>query len=248
MVKLPAGTGNWREGWIGPAKELMGLPEGLTPHQAAMVSINPPTAYQMLKEFVPLRSGDWIIQNAANSAVGRLVIQMAKVWGIRTINVVRRSELKSELEALGADVVCVEGDFLPKTAEAVTNGQEIRLALNAVGGESAQNLAKVLAKNGILVTYGGMSKQPFRVSTGALIFKNISIRGFWITDWLRTAKREGVDLMFQEITAMFKKGLLQIPVVKTYRIEEAREALEHAMEGGRNGKILFEFNESYRRH
>ena len=137
-----------------------------------------------------LQPGDWVLQNAANSAVGRAVIVMAKSMGVHTVNIVRRPELIPELRALGADHVFVESDdWCEQIGDVVADGPRRGWRFNAVGGESALRLANALSREGVLVTYGGMGRQPMRIPNGLLIFKNLVWTGFWITAWYKHASR-----------------------------------------------------------
>jgi trans-2-enoyl-CoA reductase len=200
-----------------------------------MLAVNPPTAYRLLTDFVDLNPGDWVIQNAANSAVGRAVIAIAHAKGLHTINVVRRAELIPELTALGAD--CVLTDEVPVSKQLV--GREIKLALNAVGGESARQLAKALAPHGTHVTYGAMAREPVRLDNSLLIFRDIRFRGMWISDWYRRATRADITAMFTELKPLIHAGQLTAPVEKLYPLDQFRDALAHAARDRRAGKILF---------
>jgi trans-2-enoyl-CoA reductase len=193
----------------------------------------------MLRDFVDLSPGDFVIQNAANSAVGRLVIRIAKANHWRTINLVRRPELIAELRALGGNVVLLDNDEVKEHIVATTNGAPVRLALNAVGGESALRLANALCPGGAHVTYGAMGRQPLRIPNGLLIFKDLRWRGFWITQWYREASHEAEADMFAELLALSKRGLLHTPVEHIYLLAEAATAVKHASQGQRMGKILF---------
>ena len=238
-VLLPHGYGTWREAGVVKASELTVVPDGIAPEQAAMLKINPATALRMLRDFTELKPGDWVLQNAANSAVGRAVIQLAHAAGWRTVNVVRRAELADEMRAAGADVVLVEGEDLPAQIAAATNGAEIQLALNAVGGDSADRLAKALAPGGTIVTFGAMSRQPLRIPNGLLIFKDLRWRGFWISQWYRHAPPHARAAMFAELFDLMQRGVLHAPVERVYPLAEATAALTHAAQAGRAGKILF---------
>ena len=238
-VLLPHGYGSWRECGVARAENLSVVPPGIAAQQAAMLKINPATALRMLRDFTELKPGDWVLQNAANSAVGRAVIALAHAAGWRTVNVVRRAELIGELRALGADAVLVEGEDLPAQIAASTDGAELRLALNAVGGDSALHLAKALASGGTVVTYGAMSRQPLRIPNGLLIFQDLRWRGFWISQWYRTAPAEAVAAMFAELFTLAQSGVLHAPVERIYPLAEAAAALAHAAQSGRSGKILF---------
>ena len=239
VVLLPHGLGTWREAVVVPEKDLIEIPSDVPLEQAAMLKINPPTAYRMLHDFVSLKSGDWMIQNAANSGVGRATIQIAKALGIRTVNVVRRPELVDELKAEGGDVVLLEGDDLKVRVKEATGGAKILLGFNSVGGESALNLANTLANGGVIVTFGAMSKQPLRIPNGLLIFKDLSWRGFWLTRWYQNATREERDAMFAVLVPLLQSGKLKSKIEKTYPLSQAKEAITRALEGKRDGKILF---------
>src|SRR6266498_2158978 len=154
LVILPHNVGTWRDAVAVKADEMVVVPAGIEPVHAAMLKINPMTAWRLLHDYVDLRKGDWLIQNAANSAAGRAVIQIAHELGYKTVNVVRRSELISELRAEDGDVVLVDGENLRDEVKGATGGAPIRLGLNAVGGESALRLANCLAPGSPLVTFG----------------------------------------------------------------------------------------------
>src|SRR5213596_3735795 len=159
LVILPHNIGTWRDAVAVKADELVVVPAGIKPVHAAMLKINPMTAWRLLHDYVDLARGDWLIQNAANSAAGVAVIQIARELGFKTVNMVRRTELIEELRAEGGDVVLVDGEDLREEVKAATNGAPIRLGLNAVGGDSALRLANCLAPESTLVTYGSMSLQ-----------------------------------------------------------------------------------------
>ncbi len=241
LVKLPVGAGSWREFLTCPAEALLSLPATLDPLQAAMLSVNPPTAWRMLHDFVELKPGDWIAQNAANSGVGRCAIAIAKHLGLRSVNLVRRPELEPELKALGAEHVLVEGPEVHRRIAEITGDRPPRLACNAVGGDSALALAKALAPGGSLVTYGAMAKAPLTIPNALLIFKDIRFLGFWLTRWTR-AHPGAARAMFEEhIIPLAAAGLLRVPVAATYPIDRARDAVAHALRAERAGKVLFEF-------
>ena len=194
QVILPHNFGTWREACAVQADKLIVVPAELDPVQAAMLKINPLTAWRMLHDFVSLGQGEWFIQNAANSAAGRAAIQIARALGYRSVNVVRRPELLDELRAEGGDVVLLDDEQLRAAVAEQTGGAEIRLALNAVGGESALRMAKTLASDATMVTYGAMSLQPLTIPNGMLIFKNLRFTGFWVNKWYdqaTTAERSG---------------------------------------------------------
>ena len=241
LVILPHNAGTWRDAVAVKADELVVVPAGIEPVHAAMLKINPMTAWRLLHDYVDLARGDWLIQNAANSAAGRAVIQIAHELGYKTVNVVRRSELIGELRAEGGDVVLVDSENLRHEVQDAIGGPPIRLGLNAVGGESALRLANCLAPGSTLVTYGAMSLQPLKIPNGLLIFKDLRFRGIWINKWYDNATPAQRMEAFQHLFEMAKRGLLQTKVEKAYPLSEAKSAVAHAARGQRSGKIIFEF-------
>jgi trans-2-enoyl-CoA reductase len=241
LVILPHNTGTWRDAVAVKADELVVVPAGINAVHASMLKINPMTAWRLLHDYVDLARGDWLIQNAANSAAGRAVIQIARELGYKTVNVVRRAELIGELRAEGGDVVLVDSENLRHEVNDTIGGPPVRLGLNAVGGESALRLANCLAPGSTLVTYGAMSLQPLKIPNGLLIFKDLRFRGIWINKWYDNATPAQRMEAFQHLFEMAKRGLLQTKVEKAYPLSEAKTAVAHAARGQRSGKIIFEF-------
>ena len=241
LVIPPHNVGTWREALAIKASELVVVPPGIDPAQTAMLKINPLTAWQLLNGYVDLNEGDWLIQNAANSAAGRAVIQIAHTLGFKTVNLVRRPEVIEELRALGGDVVLLDDDSVRDKAKKETGDAKIKLGLNCVGGDSALRVANSLAFGGTMVTFGSMSLQPFKMPTGLLIFKNLSFRGIWINHWYDNATPEQRMDAFRPLFEMAKRGLLQTKIEKAYPLGEFQAAVEHAAQPKRSGKIIFGF-------
>jgi trans-2-enoyl-CoA reductase len=241
LVILPHNVGTWRDAVAVKAEELVVVPDGIEPAQAAMLKINPLTAWRLLHDYVDLQKGDWLIQNAANSAAGRDVIQIAHELGYKTVNVVRRAELVDELRAEGGDVVLVDGENLREEVKNATAGASIRLGLNSVGGDSALRLANCLAPGGTLVSFGAMSLQPLKIPTGLLIFKDLRFRGIWINKWYENATPSERMETFRSLFDMAARGLLKTKIEKAYPLSEVKAAVAHASQGKRSGKIIFEF-------
>jgi trans-2-enoyl-CoA reductase len=241
LVILPHNLGTWREAAAVKAGELVTVPPAIDPVHAAMLKINPMTAWRLLHDYVDLKKGDWLIQNAANSAAGSAVIQIAHELGYKTINVVRRAELIDELRSKGGDVVFVDGEDLREEVKSATDDAPIRLGLNAVGGDSALCLANCLAPGSTLVTFGAMSLQPLKIPNGLLIFKDLRFRGIWINKWYDNATTEERMDAFRPLFEMAKRGLLKAKVEKAYPLNDAKAAVVDAARGKRSGKIIFKF-------
>ena len=228
---------SWREEGNWPARDLVPVPSGIDPRRACVLRVNPPTAWCLLRQFSELKPGDWIAQNAATSAVGRAAIEIAKVNGWKTLNIVRRPESADELRSLGADAVLVDGPEMAADAAAILGGSKPRLGLNAVGGASATRLAGLLAEGSPLVTYGAMSKEALKIPNGFLIFRNLDFRGFWLTRWLRCAPEEEKNAMFGEIFRLAARGCFAPRVAAEFPIGDVTAAVEDAA-GGSGGKVL----------
>ncbi|XP_043940998.1 enoyl-[acyl-carrier-protein] reductase, mitochondrial isoform X3 [Protopterus annectens] len=188
VIPADAGLGTWRTEAVYNEKTLTKVPHDIPLVCAATLSVNPFTAYRMLHDFETLQPGDTVIQNAANSAVGQAVIQLGTALGIRTVNVVRDRPdfqmLEDRLISIGADYVVTEETLRkPEMKDLFKKIPRPRLALNCVGGKSSIELLRHLQRGGTMVTYGGMSKQPLTVPVSALIFNDIKLRGFWMTQW-----------------------------------------------------------------
>ncbi|CAI5441576.1 unnamed protein product [Caenorhabditis angaria] len=207
VIPNKSGLGTWRELGVHGENDVFPIDNELPLEYAAVFQVNPPTAYRMLKDFIDLKPGDTVIQNGANSAVGKQVIQICRILGVKTVNVVRNrenlSDLVAELTKLGATDVITEEDLYGRKKKF----KGVKLALNCVGGRSSLFLASVLDHGGSMVTYGGMSKQPVQSPTGPLIFKDISLRGFWMSRWYDIQKTPQKRLeMYSDLAKWMKSG------------------------------------------
>lgn len=237
-VLMPIAAGSWVSHAVAKAQSLMPLPAEGDACQLAMLTVNPPTASLLLSEFVELQAGDWVMQNAANSAVGEYVIQLAKARGVHTVNVVRRDDMVPVLEAHGADVVLVDGPDLAARVAAATNGAKIRLALDAVGGSATDRLAQSVAVGGTVVNYGAMSGEACKVAPGSFVFRNITLRGFWLAFWFRQATVPQQMALYTDLAQRIVRGELTARVHRTFPLAQVQDAVALAASGGRDGKVL----------
>jgi len=232
---LPTTGSLWAEQAVLPAGRAVKILGNPDPLQAAMLKVNPPTAYGMLTHFARLEPGDWIVQNAANSGVGRCVIQIARLMGVRTLNVCRRPELIDELTQLGGDLCVLEDSDLP------AHGIEAKLAFNSVGGTSALNLMNILAPGGTHITYGAMARTGLKIPNGPLIFKDLRFRGFWVTRWLEALPYPELQQLVNQLAQWIEAGKLVQPIDTVFRPEQIDEALARAAQEKRSGKVLLKF-------
>ena len=213
-VLLPVGCGTWSTHVVADAKRLMPLPNAADPVQMSMLTVNPPTAALMLSEFVDLQAGEWVIQNAANSGVGGYLIQIARARGLKTVNVVRRESALASLADSGGDVVLVDGPDLHKRVAEATGKARIRLGIDAVGGASTEHLARCLAEGATLVNYGAMSGEPCQISPGSFVFRDITLRGFWLALWFRKATPQQQMALYGDLAkriAAAERGIFDEP-------------------------------------
>jgi trans-2-enoyl-CoA reductase len=237
-VLLPAGSGTWSTHVVAPAARLIPLPNEADAKQLSMMTVNPPTASLLLSDFVNLQPGDWVIQNGANSGVGSYVIQLAKLRGFKTVNVVRRDSAVSGVQSQGADVVVVDGDDLADRVKAATGGAAIKLGIDAVGGKATMRLAACLGESGTVVNYGALSGEPCMVSPRELVFRDVVLKGFWLAKWFRTTPPPKQYALLTEIAGLIATGKLSTPIQATYDVAQIKEAVAAAAMGERQGKIL----------
>ncbi|MES2659655.1 MAG: 2-enoyl thioester reductase domain-containing protein [Verrucomicrobiota bacterium] len=232
-------SATWASHAIVPGEVLFKLPCGIDPLQAAMLKVNPATAWQLLHGFGDLQKGDWIVQNVGNSAVGRCVIQLARDLGIRTISFVRRAELFQELHDLGANHVFLDDDDGLSSAKEALGGAHAALAFNAVGGDSALRLMKLLRESGSHITYGAMGRKPVTIPNGLLIFRDIQVRGLWVSRWIENAPKDEVAAVYENLAARVAAGKLVQMVDSTFPLEAFQDALARLDAPERSGKVLF---------
>jgi len=222
-----------------PADCLFKLPAGFDPLQAAMLKVNPATAWRLLYGYGDLQKGEWIVQNVGNSAVGRCVIQLARDLGIRTISFVRREELFDELRELGADYVFLDDDKGFLAAKEVLGGANAALAFNAVGGESALRLMKLLRESSSHISYGAMGRKPVTIPNGLLIFRDIRVCGLWVSRWLENTPLAEVHEVYRNLASRVAAGKLIQKVDSTFPLADYQAALARLDAAERSGKVLF---------
>ncbi len=239
---ISLGRTNWAQQVKLKAEQAIKVPADLDLLQLAMLKANPPTALLMLRDYVGLDPGDWVIQNAANSAVGRHVIRLARARGVHTVNLVRRDSLISDLTEIGADVVLVDGAGIAETVKAETGGASIKLGLDAIGGGAAMRIADCLADDGTVVNYGFLSGEPCMITPHQIILHGIMLTGFWLVKALREMGRPDIESLYRELCGRFADGTLHVPVAATHGLEDIKQALAEAGREGRDGKILLRPN------
>lgn len=239
LVFVPSGGSNaWRERLAVPAVTLFPLPAEADLQQLSMAAVNPTTAGVLLDSVVDLQPGDWIVQNAGNSAVAACVVAYAKARGLHVISLVRRPEAAAEAAAFGSDLVFVEGKELKAQIAEAGVKPKARLGLDGVGGRSAMSVASLLGFGATVAAYSAMSGEPAMISPMDGIFRDIRYRGVFLGHpHVRDSKGAGEAL--REGLSLIATAKLTVPVGGVYRLEDYREAIARS---GQGKKILFKPN------
>lgn len=242
--KVPAGTrvifssiGTWKEYVTLPAALVIPTPEGMSDEVACQAFVNPMTAYGMLEKS-GLKEGEWLLVTAGASAFGKLVIQMAKDKGIKVACTVRREEQKQMLYDLGAALVInTETEKLQKViAEKTEEG--VAMVFDAVGGTLGARALSTLKTGGKMMVFGLLSLENIPLNSGLLIFKDISVEGFWLSSWIENLSNEERNKAFKTVFTYLLSQKVKVDIQRSYPLEEYKAALEEYEKGGRNGKII----------
>ena len=239
VAVLGALSGCWREQVIVPAHQAVPVPVDVPDEQAAAFFVNPATALIMTRHVLRVPRGAWLLQTAAGSALGRMVIRLGKRDGFRTINVVRRREQAEELLREGADaVICTADESISERVGALTSGAGVPFALDAVGGATGSEVVRTLAAGGRMLVYGTLSFEPLWIDPRTLIVGQKRVEGFWLGEWVA---RQGLLTklrLVRTIGRLMSAGVLTSPVSATYPMEKIHEAVRAAAQPGRPGKLI----------
>jgi NADPH:quinone reductase-like Zn-dependent oxidoreductase len=233
--------GTWADEVVVSARNIVPMSDEADPLQLSMIGINPATAYLLLNRYVSLMPGDWIGQTAANAAMGQYVIALAKLAGVKTLNVVRREDAAEQVRQWGGDRVVLQSDNLHKDIEETLDGKKLSLVLDNVGGTPVGELAKSLKPGGSIVVYGLQSGQFPAVSPKDLIYRGLSLHGFWLINWIRNAPRTEIAEIYQKLGDLVADGSLSAAVEHVYPLDQFKEAFKQSLKSNRSGKILFKF-------
>ena len=230
--------GVWADYFVAKAGALMPVPEGLSDQTAAQLVAMPFSALSLL-DTLDLQPGDWLAQNAANGAVGRLVAQLAQARGVKVLGLVRRAAGVDELGALGIeDVVATDTDGWRDRATQVTGGAPVRVGVDSVGGSATGDLVSVLAEHATLVVFGAMASSTVQIPSGDVIFKDVRVKGFWGSRVSADMAADKRAALMTELHERVASGSLVLPVEATYPFEQVADAARANATPGRTGKIL----------
>jgi len=236
VAVLNSEGGNWAEYAVIPSMQAIPVPNDLPDEQAAAFFVNPATALAMTRHVLKIPQGAWLLQSAANSELGKMIIRLAHHDGFKTVNVVRRPEAAEALKALGADaVVCVQDGPVSERVREAVGPEGVPFALDAVGGAIGTELFDSLTIDGTLLVYGSLSNEPIQVQSRRLI-SGRRIQGFWLGKWMRDRPKLAALPLFREIANLIRQGVLATEVGDTFGLDRIAEAVQAAERPGRNGK------------
>jgi NADPH:quinone reductase-like Zn-dependent oxidoreductase len=228
----------WAEYFLAPAKSLVPLP-GAIPDEAAAQLIAMPFSAITLLDFLGVDKGDWVIQNTANGAVGKTLAMLAAARGIHVVNLVRRDEGVGELTSLGiANAVSTASDGWKERVTAITGGAPIRAAVDSIGGDASGDLMHLLGDNGLLVSFGSMAGEPMRIPSGATIFKQAVVKGFWGAKVSADMAPEKRAALIGELMRLVASGELKLPVEAVFGLDRIKDAVLASQAPGKIGKVL----------
>ena len=244
-VNLPTGQrviftaiGVWQAYVVVPADTVLPTPDAMPDEVACQAFVNPYTAFGML-EVAALEAGQWLMITAGGSAFGQFVIQLCQQRGIHVIATVRRAEQVSALQELGATaVINTETEDLVKRVRELTDRQGVHYVFDAVAGELGGRALECLARRGTLMVFGALSLQPLALNSGTLIFKELSVRSFWLTTWFPALSSDDKRRISQQVLGMLTQQQLKTNVEATYPLRDVVKAVTHADSPGRDGKVL----------
>ncbi len=230
--------GTWAEYFIAPAKMVIPMPDSIDDNTAAQLIAMPLSAL-MLLEFLQVKPGQWIVQNAANGAVGKALAMLAKARGVHCLNLVRRDAGVAEMEALGIEnTISTASEDWTKQVKTTVGDGVVAAAVDSVGGTASGELMKLLSENGTLVSFGSMTGEPMQIGSGDVIFKQATVKGFWGSKVSQAMAPEDKRRLVGELLTLAAKGGLSLPVDGVYGLDQVAEAAAASLQAGRNGKVL----------
>jgi NADPH:quinone reductase-like Zn-dependent oxidoreductase len=231
--------GTWQERVVISARQLVPIPDDVPDEQAAAFFVNPATALLITRRVLKVPSGNWLLQTAAGSTLGKMVIRLGRHYGFRTINVVRRREQAEELRLAGADaVICTADEVLEERVSALTGGQGVPFAIDAVGGDTALSVVRALGAHGRMLVYGTLSRDPLPLDPRLLMGGQKRIEGFWLSEWAQEQGPLTMLKLFRQIIRLMRAAILTSDIGASYPLDDVRTAVEMAETPGRKGKVL----------
>lgn len=223
---------------MAPATALVPVPDAISDEAAAQLIAMPFSAISLL-EFLDVKSGDWVIQNTANGAVGKILARLATARGVHVVNLVRRDAGVDELSAVGiGNAVSTATEGWQDRVRAITGGASIRAAVDSIGGTASKDLLSLLGENGLLVSFGTMNGEPMQIASGDLIFKQAVVKGFWGSKVSEAMPTDTKIRLIGELLRLVATGELDLPVEAVFAFEQIIDAVKASLAPGKKGKVL----------
>jgi NADPH:quinone reductase-like Zn-dependent oxidoreductase len=251
-VPGPDLAGTWQEYLVADRQRLVPVPDQLTDSSACQLAVNPLTALLLVTRELDAQPGEWLLQTAAGSTVGQLVIQLARHLDIRTINVVRRRDAVEEIKALGGDeVICTEDEDLLQRVSEIAGPSGVRKAIDCVAGPVGAQVSQALTPGGEVVVYGALSTHrqtdpaalTIPLQARSVIYETKAVRGFWLNRWFGTASPEDALHALSQVRSLVADKVLSIPQGQPFPLERFIEAISLAEAPGHGAKPLFVFED-----
>lgn len=233
--------GNWAEYVVVPANRLFPVPDDLSNEQVASFYINPASAIAMVRYVLAVPQGEWLLQSAAGSELGRMIIKLARRDGIRTINVVHRHASMAELEQLGADAVIAADDGpIDEQVRRIVGPQGVKYAIDPVAGDTGTQLFQALSDDGHMLVYGSLTGEPIRVGADPrfILAGNRILEVFWLGYWLLGRDDAAKRNLFGDIVTLMREGIVGTTSAHTFSFDKIGAAVRQAETPGRHGKVL----------
>lgn len=241
VAAINSNGGNWAEYAALPTDSLIPVPDDLSDEQVASFVINPASSIIMVNRILAVPEGEWLLQSAAGSELGRMIIRLAKHYGIRTINVVHHPRSVAELEQLGADAVIVSTEGpIDEQVRKIVGPQGVKYAIDPVVGETGTQMYQALSDDGRMLVYGSLTGEPISVGTDprSILAGHRILEVFWLGYWLNTHSGTEKKDLFNEIIALMREGVLTTLASLKYSLDEIEAAVKMAETPGRKGKVL----------
>lgn len=230
--------GSWAEYFIAPVQAIVPLIDAIDDETAAQL-IGMPISALMLLDFINLSADSWLIQNTANGAVGKTVAMIAKARGQKVIHLVRRHEAVTEMQALGIEnVVATDQADWKNQVKAIHADQPLMAGVDSIGGQASGEMLALLSDNSLLVSFGSMTGETMQISSGDLIFKQATVKGFWASVVNKQLSAERKKALITELLTLAAQKKLLLPVEGIFSFAQIREAALKATQGARQGKVL----------
>lgn len=231
--------GTWAEYFIAPAQGIIPIPDAIDDEMAAQLIAMPMSAL-LLIEFLNIEPGQWIVQNAANGAVGESMAMLAPERHIHTINLVRSKESEKELIELGItkNNVVTEDDDWKEQVQKIVGDAKISGAVDAVGGKSGGELLSLLGKHGAMASLGSVSGEPLTINPSHLIFNLSKVKGFWASDLMQEISADDMQRLTEELIERAASGILKLPTGGIYDLDDIQKAVSEKVQSEKKGKVL----------